>query len=69
MCLPFFGPVTGLKTVRLNDSESVCPIGCENEMAMLVGTDADSFAIREITRNLEYLLIAPDHDSKRYPIF
>lgn len=44
------GPVTGLKTVRLNDSESVCLIGCENGVAMLVGTDADSFAIREITR-------------------
>lgn len=44
------GPVTGLKTVRLSDSETICLIGCESGVAMLTGTDAESFKVREITR-------------------
>lgn len=44
------GPVTGLKTARLSDNESVCIIGCENGVAMLTGSSAEDFSIREITR-------------------
>lgn len=44
------GPITGLKTVRISDSESVVLIGCDNGVAILSGSDATDFRVREVTR-------------------
>lgn len=44
------GPITALKTIRLNDTETILLVGCESGVAMVVGSSADDFAVREITR-------------------
>lgn len=44
------GPVTGLKTVRISDTENVCLIGCTNGVAILTGSDATDFRVKEVTR-------------------
>lgn len=44
------GPITSLKTIRLNDTDTVLLVGCTDGVCMLVGTSADNFQVREITR-------------------
>lgn len=44
------GPITGLRTLRLNTNDTVLIVGCENGVAMVTGTGALTFAVKEITR-------------------
>ncbi|MBS1586946.1 MAG: hypothetical protein JSS82_15530 [Bacteroidetes bacterium] len=44
------GPITGLRTLRLNTNDTVLIVGCENGVAMVTGTGAQTFQVKEITR-------------------
>lgn len=44
------GPITGLRTLRLNTNDTILIVGCENGVAMVTGTGALTFQVKEITR-------------------